>query len=174
MKVLCRCCHRPFDYDMYMGLCPKCGRVYRRGREGYSAIERDMVGDFHIHVDDGGLNRGIDGVVYNQSSSENVSASFDDYVMSTSGYKASKPVNAPYSAPKQTNIPVTAMRSPSASIAQRQAAYTAVKKEANGYFAPDHKTKMNQPVVNNKKSSDVGAIIFIIILIIAIISSIMN
>ena len=68
MKVICKCCHRSFDYDMYMGLCPKCGRVYRRGREAYSPVERDMAGEFHVHADARGLNRGIDGVVYNQSS----------------------------------------------------------------------------------------------------------
>lgn len=68
MKVICKCCHKAFDYEMYMGLCPKCGKVYRRGKEHYSAIEKDMAGAFHIHADDGGLNRGIDGVIYNQGS----------------------------------------------------------------------------------------------------------
>ena len=66
MKVICKCCHKAFDYDMYMGLCPKCGRVYRRGKGHYSIVEKDMLGDFHVHVDEGGLNRGIHGVVYNQ------------------------------------------------------------------------------------------------------------
>ncbi len=68
MKVICKCCHKSFDYDMYMGLCPKCGRVYRRGSGHYSAVEKDMLGDFHVHADEGGLNRGIHGVVYNQGS----------------------------------------------------------------------------------------------------------
>ena len=68
MKVSCKCCHKVFDYDMYMGLCPKCGVVYRRGREHYSNIERDMMGSFHLDADEGGLNRGIHGVVYNQGS----------------------------------------------------------------------------------------------------------
>lgn len=68
MKVICKCCHKAFDYDMYMGLCPKCGRVYRRGKEHYSVIEKDMMGEFHLHADEGGLNRGIHGVVYNQGS----------------------------------------------------------------------------------------------------------
>ena len=70
MKVMCRCCHKLFDYDMFMGLCPKCGRVYRRGREAYSQVERDMLGEFHIDGDEGGLNRGIHGVRYNQESEE--------------------------------------------------------------------------------------------------------
>ena len=70
MKVMCRCCHKLFDYDMFMGLCPKCGRVYRRGREAYSQVERDMLGEFHIDGDEGGLNRGIHGVRYNQESDE--------------------------------------------------------------------------------------------------------
>ena len=79
MKVTCKCCHKVFDYDMYMGLCPKCGRVYRRGAGHYSAVEKDMMGDFHLHVDEGGLNRGIHGVVYNQGSSETGSANLNGY-----------------------------------------------------------------------------------------------
>ena len=47
MKVICKCCHKAFDYDMYMGLCPKCGRVYRRGKGHYSIVEKDMLGDYH-------------------------------------------------------------------------------------------------------------------------------
>ena len=141
MKVICKCCHKAFDYDMYMGLCPKCGRVYRRGRSHYSEIEKNMIGDFHLHADEGGLNRGIEGVVYNQSTPQSIQA------MDTIGE-------------------------------------VITKKSPNSYYSPEHQTKINRAVVNqknmntatrlnnprNKKksSSGLGSILFVIIFVIAI------
>ena len=29
MKVYCQNCGNKFDYHMYVGLCPKCGKIYR-------------------------------------------------------------------------------------------------------------------------------------------------
>ncbi|MCR5543673.1 MAG: hypothetical protein K6F55_05935 [Eubacterium sp.] len=141
MKVICKCCHKAFDYDMYMGLCPKCGRVYRRGRSHYSEIEKNMIGDFHLHADEGGLNRGIEGVVYNQGTPQSMQA------MDTIGE-------------------------------------VITKKAPNSYYSPEHQTKINRVVVNqknmntatrlnnprnNKKSSSgLGSILFVIIFVIAI------
>lgn len=31
MKVICKACGKKFDYDVYMGLCPKCSTYYRDG-----------------------------------------------------------------------------------------------------------------------------------------------
>lgn len=31
MKVVCKVCRKKFDYDVYMGLCPKCGNYFREG-----------------------------------------------------------------------------------------------------------------------------------------------
>ncbi len=31
MKVICKECGKKFDYDVYMGLCPKCSTYYREG-----------------------------------------------------------------------------------------------------------------------------------------------
>lgn len=54
---------------MYMGLCPKCGRVYRKGNgDRFSRVEEGILGgSFHIHADSAGLNRGIPGVEYNNA-----------------------------------------------------------------------------------------------------------
>lgn len=171
MKVICKCCFRPFDYDMYMGLCPKCGRVYRREKGMYSEVERDMVGDFHLHADDGGLNRGIDGVVYNQPGSvseKNTKNGFDEEYLDKHRYvkSASKSVI-------QT-----------ASPAERQVSNTYNAKTGgqampvNGkgeYYSPDHKTQMNKEITpKGKKGGGLAVLIWIIIIAIAIVSSILD
>ncbi len=70
MKVICKCCHKAFNYDVYSGLCPNCGRVYRRSsRDFRGTVEADMIGEYHVHADSAGLNRGIEGVEYNHDSS---------------------------------------------------------------------------------------------------------
>ncbi|GEM_PF-5984125 len=33
MKVICQHCGNKFDYHMYVGLCPKCGKIYRTRSE---------------------------------------------------------------------------------------------------------------------------------------------
>ena len=33
MKVICQNCKNKFDYHMYVGLCPKCGKIYRTRSE---------------------------------------------------------------------------------------------------------------------------------------------
>ena len=195
MKVICKCCFRPFDYDMYMGLCPKCGRVYRREKGMYSEVERDMVGDFHLHADDGGLNRGIDGVVYNQPGSvaeKNLKNGFDEDMLDRHRYTkpASRPVNQaarpnssvnqPIKKANQVNQRQNGSQSKTANAANLDGISSADMIEArrklysgsglangNGeYFAPNHKTQMNKEIVKPKKSTGVGTIFFWIIFII--------
>ena len=180
MKVICRCCHLPFDYDMYMGLCPKCGRVYRRGREHYSAVERDMMGTFHLEGDEGGLNRGISGVVYNHSSQDGIktklngfdedfitdynephSAGYSQYVKPAGGQ--AKPYAKPVAPATGTVNPVA--KPVQSLITPTNTAKTEKNFSGNGYYSPTHKTKMNQSVGKNKKGSDaIGIIIFIFII----------
>ncbi|SNU07852.1 hypothetical protein SAMN06297422_11290 [Lachnospiraceae bacterium] len=199
MKVICKCCHRAFDYDMYMGLCPKCGRVYRRGKGVYSAVEKDMVGDFHLHAEEGGLNRGIQGVVYNQGSSETGKTRLNGFDMDGSvslagsatasayGTTASSQYNNASSNNAKSynyankfssavnsggaNNSVYATLSPQST--PKDVAETIKTSTRNGYYAPNHKTKMNQAVVKDKKpGTPLALIIFMIILIISILSSI--
>jgi hypothetical protein len=198
MKVICKCCHKAFDYDMYMGLCPKCGRVYRRGKGVYSAVEKDMVGDFHLHAEEGGLNRGIQGVVYNQGSSEtgktrlngfDMDGSSSTYVTAASSQynstgnqnnkSISKAANTYNYASRfnssvnngVANNSVYATLSPQST--PKDVAETIKTSTRNGYYAPNHKTKMNQAVVKDKKpGTPLALIIFMIILIISILSSI--
>lgn len=180
MKVVCKCCHKAFDYDMYMGLCPKCGRVYRRGKGVYSAVEKDMVGDFHLHADDGGLNRGIHGVIYNQGSSETVINRPVSNKTTVDTLEMSAPAPArPAVVPKYGTVSKAAIAQASSQISSqatpRDVAETIRTSTKNGYYAPNHKTKMNQAVVNNKKQgSSLGVIVFIIIIIISIVSSILD
>ncbi len=92
IKVFCKCCGKPFDYEMYMGLCPKCGRVYRKGEgDRMTHIEEGILGgSYHIHANQAGLNRGIPGVEYNSA-----------------GVDAKKYVNAPVrNAKKYVNAPI--------------------------------------------------------------------
>ncbi len=161
MKVICKCCHKAFDYDMYMGLCPKCGRVYRRGKGHYSIVEKDMLGDFHVHVDEGGLNRGIQGVVYNQGT-----VSEKQILNSTSKATVNKEIDA---APANVaaSSPVTATSS--------NQAINAIKTQAslgNQYYSANHGTRMNQGV-NNSKNSGAG-IAFLIIVIFMIFGFLMG
>ena len=147
MKVICKCCFRPFDYDMYMGLCPKCGRVYRREKGMYS------------------------GVVYNQPGSvseKNTKNGFDEEYLDKHRYvkSASKSVI-------QT-----------ASPAERQVSNTYNAKTGgqampvNGkgeYYSPDHKTQMNKEITpKGKKGGGLAVLIWIIIIAIAIVSSILD
>ena len=152
MKVICKCCHKAFDYDMYMGLCPKCGRVYRRGKGHYSIVEKDMLGDFHVHVDEGGLNRGIQGVVYNQGT-----VSEKQILNSTSKATVNKEIDA---APANVaaSRPITATSS--------NQAINAIKTQAslgNQYYSANHGTRMNQGV-NNSKNSGAGIALLIIVI----------
>lgn len=161
MKVICKCCHKAFDYDMYMGLCPKCGRVYRRGKGHYSIVEKDMLGDFHVHVDEGGLNRGIHGVVYNQGT-----VSEKQILNSTSKATVNKEIEA---APANVaaSRPVTATSS--------NQAINAINTQAslgNQYYSANHGTRMNQGV-NNSKNSGAG-IAFLIIVIFMIFGFLMG
>ena len=171
MKVICKCCFRPFDYDMYMGLCPKCGRVYRREKGMYSEVEKDMVGDFHIHTEEGGLNRGIDGVVYNQPGSvadKNKKNGFDEEFdgrhykpVSVPGY-TSAVATVQNKAAAQTKA---AMQARSA-VQQNMANVAAMKKEAQ-YYSPNHKTQLNKST-SDKKNSGGGVAFFVFILFIII------
>lgn len=195
MKVICKCCFKPFDYDMYMGLCPKCGRVYRRGKGVYSEVERDMVGDFHLHADDGGLNRGIDGVVYNQGSSDlfrtqknGFDEGMDDFPSITPNKpiifgSPTKPANPANGAAVTRSANVARPMNPAGNMAGAQNGYRPPKPvnpsitfgpgADKGYFAANHGTKINQPVVKgNKKGNGFGATITLIIIIIAILMSI--
>ena len=201
MKVTCKCCHKVFDYDMYMGLCPKCGRVYRRGAGHYSAVEKDMMGDFHLHAEEGGLNRGIHGVVYNQGSTETGSTNLNGYDTNVVGTIAkaatggqsgkatyNKPQPARYSKPI-TNSSVKSQYAPYASKASsgnmsqafssqatpKDVIETVKSSTGNGYYSTTHKTKLNQQVSRNgKQNSSIGLIVFIIIIIISILSSIFD
>ncbi len=92
---------------MYMGLCPKCGRVYRRGNgDRFSRAEEGILGgSFHIHADAAGLNRGIPGVEYNNAG-DNAKKYVNPSVANEKRY-----VNAPIKGQnryvnKQTNKPV--------------------------------------------------------------------
>ena len=170
MKVICKCCHKAFDYDMYMGLCPKCGRVYRRGKGHYSVVEKDMLGDFHVHVDEGGLNRGIHGVVYNQGT-----VSEKQILNSTSKATVNKEIDAG-PANVAASSPVTATSSNQVMTREQfKAAYmsggspqaiNAIKTQAsagNQYYSANHGTRMNQGV-NNSKNSGAGIAFLIIVL----------
>ena len=157
MKVICKCCHRSFDYDMYMGLCPKCGRVYRRGKEHYSAVEKDMMGEFHLHADEGGLNRGIHGVVYNQ---------------------ASKPENeildlAPVAAPARPAQPRPNQQAGGNTRIVTADIINAMKAErGQGYYSPNHGTTMNQGV-NGKKDAS-ASVVTIVVVVVIILSMLMS
>ncbi len=167
MKVICKCCHKSFDYDMYMGLCPKCGRVYRRDKGMYSVVEKDMVGDFHLHADDGGLNRGIQGVVYNQGSGESGKTRLNGFNQSTSLNQGTSNIHNEVSNNLYTTI------SPQAT--PKDAVETIKASTKNGYYAPTHKTKINQSVVKTKRTGNsLGVIIFLIIIIMSILSSIFD
>ncbi len=180
MKVICKCCHKAFDYDMYMGLCPKCGRVYRRGKGVYSAVEKDMVGDFHLHADDGGLNRGIHGVVYNQGSAETVINKPVSNKTSIDTLEINTPAPArTVVVPRTGTVSKAAVAQMSSQLSSqatpRDVAETIKTSTRNGYYAPNHKTKMNQAVVkNNKQGNSLGVIVFIIIIIVSILSSILE
>ena len=152
MKVICKCCHKAFDYDMYMGLCPKCGRVYRRGKEHYSIIEKDMMGDFHLHADEGGLNRGIHGVVYNQGST-----SSKEVMNRASKATVNREIGEPAENPLQNVV----------------AEVSNVKGQT--YYAENHKTRMNQGVAEKKNNaSALSYIIVFIIVIIAVIAGMLD
>ena len=202
MKVICKCCHKAFDYDMYMGLCPKCGRVYRRGKEHYSAVEKDMAGDFHLHGEEGGLNRGISGVVYNQGSDEKkilMKNGFDEddepqnkYVREVNDIPAAYATAANASQgrgakmvhsgvqPSPGNVnsgtnnywAVNSNQKAANQQMMKQQLAAAMNSRGNGYYSPDHKTKLNQQVVRRKKGNPtIGFIIFIIIIILSFLSS---
>lgn len=175
MKVICKCCHRSFDYDMYMGLCPKCGRVYRRGKEHYSAVEKDMMGEFHLHADEGGLNRGIHGVVYNQASKP------ENEILDLA------PVAAP-ARPATSNARVytqagSSQLKPAQPRPNQQAGgntrivtadiINAMKAErGQGYYSPNHGTKMNQGV-NGKKDAS-ASVVTIVVVVVIILSMLMS
>lgn len=42
MKVICKNCGKRFDFDTYMGLCPKCSTYYREGKE-YENLSKPSV-----------------------------------------------------------------------------------------------------------------------------------
>ena len=190
MKVICKCCHKAFDYDMYMGLCPKCGRVYRRGKEHYSSIEKDMMGEFHLHADEGGLNRGIHGVVYNQGSTsekevlnkaskatinrelgepneaENSFYSGTAKVMAeTSG--AGRPVGSGRALTNTQAKPAFSGQGLDGAAVRSIVAEINNTKGQN-YYSADHKTRMNQGV--NPKKNNSGGIVFAIVVIIILIN----
>ena len=189
MKVICKCCHKAFDYDMYMGLCPKCGRVYRRGKEHYSSIEKDMMGEFHLHADEGGLNRGIHGVVYNQGSTsekevlnkaskatinrelgepneaENSFYSGTAKVMAeTSG--AGRPVDSGRALTNTQAKPAFSGQGLDGAAVRSIVAEINNTKGQN-YYSADHKTRMNQGSAgkNNKTAAIVYFIIFLIVVL---------
>ena len=199
MKVMCRCCHKLFDYDMFMGLCPKCGRVYRRGKEAYSQVERDMIGQFHIDGDEGGLNRGIHGVRYNQESEETGKTMLNGFDLresemaqgsgySSQSYPKSKYVqvanqynainnNQAAQAYQNKNAASAVYQNASAGITSAaktvgQKAGVAVNDFRNPYYASSHGTRMNQGVTGKKKNNSAGLIIFIVIIIIMILEAI--
>lgn len=196
MKVICKCCHRSFDYDMYMGLCPKCGRVYRRGKEHYSAVEKDMMGEFHLHADEGGLNRGIHGVVYNQASKpENEildlapvaaparPATSNARVYTQAGSSQSRPVQSnPYykqvSAAQRPNQNISNQARPNNQAGGNTRIITAdiinaMKAErGQGYYSPNHGTKMNQGV-NGKKDAS-ASVVTIVVVVVIILSMLMS
>ena len=187
MKVICKCCHKAFDYDMYMGLCPQCGRVYRRGRNHYSEVERDMMGEFHLDADDAGLNRGIDGVVYNQGSEGAVTTrvnGFDEDMPvrppkpystvntgsqfnagSASGLYKAGSASGSYKSGAVKGNPYGSASTPKEVIESIRTS------QANGYFSPDHKTKINQQITKKKNNNSVGIIVFILIVLISMIMS---
>ena len=200
MKVMCRCCHKLFDYDMFMGLCPKCGRVYRRGREAYSQVERDMIGQFHIDGDEGGLNRGIHGVRYNQESEETGKTMLNGFdlreseMAQSAGYPALNNPKARYvqtansyaaqnasvqnpayqnSAHDQVSAIYQNASSTITSAAKTvsQKAGVAANDFRNPYYASNHGTRMNQGVTGKKKNNSAGLIIFIVIVIIMILEA---
>ncbi|MCR5225589.1 MAG: hypothetical protein K6E27_00055 [Eubacterium sp.] len=165
MKVICKCCHKSFDYDMYMGLCPKCGRVYRRGSGHYSAVEKDMLGDFHVHADEGGLNRGIHGVVYNQGS-----VSEKQILNAASNATINKEVQEASAMPGASTGGGAGVASSAAVIEQKIDNMRA----ANGqnYYGAYHKTRMNQGVNGKKNNTNgVAVAVFFIIIIISILAS---
>lgn len=45
MKVTCKNCGKRFDYDLYMGLCPKCSTYYREGKQ-YHTENKETAGVF--------------------------------------------------------------------------------------------------------------------------------
>lgn len=179
MKVICKCCHKSFDYDMYMGLCPKCGRVYRRGHGHYSAVEKDMLGDFHVHADEGGLNRGIHGVVYNQgsvsekqvlntASKATVNTDVDSvpqtaYRSAPTNYQTSNFVGGSASA---INAAKTNAISNVADIENKIQDFRA--NNGQSYYGANHRTRMNQGV--NPKKNNSGGIVFAIVVIIILIN----
>jgi len=182
MKVICKCCHKSFDYDMYMGLCPKCGRVYRRGIAHYSTVEKDMLGDFHVHVDEGGLNRGISGVVYNNGTvsekqilnsaskatvnkelMDTVNNSVPGSVVNTTAVKSL--VSNPPSFEKTVSDPISNIP-----LVTNQGV-----SNSQSFYGATHKTRMNQGVTPQKKNP-MKAVkgIFLLIIIIKIIQMILS
>ena len=195
MKVICKCCHKSFDYDMYMGLCPKCGRVYRRGSGHYSAVEKDMLGDFHVHADEGGLNRGIHGVVYNQGSVSEKQilntaskATINKEVQEDSGASyASAPAQSYNNSQSRASGAsgggywASSMPGAGAGTGASVASSAAVIEQkidnmraANGqnYYGAYHKTRMNQGVNGKKNNTNgVAVAVFFIIIVISILAS---
>ena len=204
MKVICKCCHKMFDYDMYMGLCPKCGRVYRREKGMYTDVEKDMVGDFHLHVDDGGLNRGIAGVVYNQGSEatfKNHANGFDDYMddhshghivsredsyqnnpeSATSLYRQSAAANASLNVYDTSNANSNVASNTNSNISKYLNKSTTGQnssgtsgKNSSEYYSANHKTALNQPITEKKKNDKITLITVAIIIIISILMSILS
>lgn len=197
MKVMCRCCHKLFDYDMFMGLCPKCGRVYRRGKEAYSQVERDMIGQFHIDGDEGGLNRGIHGVRYNQESEETGKTMLNGFdlreseMAQGSGYSSESYPKLKYvqlvnqynainnqavQDYQNKNAASAIYQNASAGITSAaktvsQKAGVAVNDFRNPYYATNHGTRMNQGVTRGKKNNKAGLIFFIIVIVIMILEA---
>ena len=202
MKVICKCCHKMFDYDMYMGLCPKCGRVYRREKGMYTDVEKDMVGDFHLHVDDGGLNRGIAGVVYNQGSEEVIKTlanGFDEdmedysqrsvrpaprpepsYESRLESRLESRPTEGSYRQESVTtqggnNQRIAATQRAAQPLSTRQALYRqSATANSNTYFDANHKTALNKPITDKKKNDSISYVIVGIIIIISIIMGMLS
>lgn len=186
MKVICKCCHRSFDYDMYMGLCPKCGRVYRRGKEHYSAVEKDMMGEFHLHADEGGLNRGIHGVVYNQASKpENEildlapvaaparPATSNARVYTQAGSSQSSTYYQQAGAVQHTNQARPNNQAGGNTRIVTADIINAMKAErGQGYYSPNHGTKMNQGV-NGKKDAS-ASVVTIVVVVVIILSMLMS
>ncbi len=51
MKVRCVDCRKKFDYELYGGVCPKCGNYMRMTEMETSENENCEIESSHVHVD---------------------------------------------------------------------------------------------------------------------------
>jgi cobalamin biosynthesis Mg chelatase CobN len=145
-----------------------------------------MMGEFHLHADEGGLNRGIHGVVYNQASKpENEildlapvaaparPATSNARVYTQAGSSQSSTYYQQAGAVQHTNQARPNQQTGGNTRIVTADIINAMKAErGQGYYSPNHGTKMNQGV-NGKKDAS-ASVVTIVVVVVIILSMLMS